>query len=114
MTDPKEILERLREFNKSAFQPMPPPMYPSMAGGAPPMDPSMAGGAPPPGGGDPMEEIVMALQEVMTVVEQMDARIQQLEGALMGPQGMEQGGMPPDMEQGGMPPGMEQGAPPMM
>ena len=125
MTHTNEILQRLREFNKQAFQPTPPPMDPAMAGGAPPMDPAMAGGMPPMdpamgggappmdpamGGGDPagdpMSEMMMALQEIMTVVEEQNARIEQLEAALMGPQGME-----PGMEQG-MPPGMDQGMPP--
>jgi hypothetical protein len=138
----EELLARLKDFNKSAFQPMPPQQDPAMAQqgmppGAPPMDPAMAQqGMPPPGmeqgmppgappmdpsmqgapppGGDPMEQVAMALEQMAGLMQQQDQRIAQLEEALMAPQGMDQG-MDPSM--GGMPPGMDpammqQGMPP--
>lgn len=134
-----DILAKLKEFNKSAFQPTPPPTPPQGTpppqAGAPapapapppaggqvdpqtglpidpntgmpmdpqtgmlvdpqtgtmidpntgqPVDPAAAGGAP---GGMPPEiqEMAMAMEEIMAFVEQQEQRIAALEQALMAP-----------------------------
>ncbi len=131
MNATKELLTRLKEFNKEAFQPMPPPQGgmppggdPAMGGMPPPgmeqgmppggmPPPGMEQGMPPPGmeqgmppgaeaGGPPpemMEEVMMAMEQLVQLSQQQDQRIASLEQALLAPAGMEQG-MPP----GGMPP----------
>lgn len=94
-------LENISTMLKQAFQPvpaaapaggMPPqggdpammggggaPMDPAAMGGAP-MDPAAAGGAPPPGGdgGQAMAQIESILSEVMSAVEQLAAKVEQV------------------------------------